>query len=106
AAPDAPVFLVGVPNDVGQAMASWRQDRYASRELNFRRELRLPPAVRTATLSGHREPVQETLAKLKHHFGLQSVFLQPRNECDEIRVLTKFEYKDGDMVTQALREEV
>lgn len=106
AATGAPVFLVGVSHELGQAMASWRQDRYAGRELAFRRELRLPPAIRTVTLSGHRQPVHDTQTKLSEQFGCQSLFLEPQHEADDVRVLVKFEYRDGDTIAQVLREEV
>ncbi|MGB3414430.1 MAG: hypothetical protein WBA28_06900 [Microbacteriaceae bacterium] len=103
----APVYVNAVPSEVGQAMASWRQDRYASRELNFRRELRLPPAIRTATLSGHSGPVEATrkklgaiVSRLDHHF------LEPKQESDELRILLKFDYRDGELVAGILREEV
>ncbi|HEU0257180.1 MAG TPA: primosomal protein N', partial [Microbacteriaceae bacterium] len=52
AAPGAPVVLVGVAGPLADAFSTWRHERYAERELDDRALLRLPPAVRIATVTG------------------------------------------------------
>src|SRR5690606_7790925 len=52
AAPGAPSVLVGVGGPLATAMATWRLSGFVARELDDRRRLRFPPAVRVATVTG------------------------------------------------------
>ncbi|GAA4743380.1 primosomal protein N' [Amnibacterium soli] len=61
AAPDAPVHLVGVSGDVATALATWRSEEFAARQLVDRRELRFPPTVRLASATGPVRAVEELL---------------------------------------------
>ncbi len=63
AAPDAPVHLVGVTGDVATALATWRSADFAARQLADRRELRFPPAVRTALATGPVRAVEDLLGE-------------------------------------------
>ena len=47
-----------------QALVRWDPAGFAARELAERRELRLPPAVRIASISGTRDAVEAVLARL------------------------------------------
>src|SRR5690606_28225721 len=79
---DGQVLLVGdgapVPT---QALVRWDPAWFAERELAERRELRLPPAVRVATVTGTREAVDALVGRLELPEGaevLGPVAVSPR----------------------------
>lgn len=59
AAADAPVYLPNVSGPLPTAFASWTLDSWATTELRERSALGLPPAVRTASVRGRRELVEQ-----------------------------------------------
>jgi primosomal protein N' (replication factor Y) len=102
AADDAPVVLVGVGGGLGTALASWTQADYARAELADRRALRFPPAVRTATLQGAPDAVDEALRRLPPSAEPVGV-----TQADgRARAILRFDYAHGHEVAEAVRSEV
>ncbi|WP_244256045.1 primosomal protein N' [Rathayibacter sp. VKM Ac-2760] len=105
ARPGAPVLLVGVAGRLATALATWRQDEYLRGELSERRELRFPPAVRLATVSGDASAVTEALEALDEadrHEVLGPVGL----EDGSVRAIVRFDYARGAEVAARLRSAV
>jgi primosomal protein N' (replication factor Y) len=116
AAEGAPSILVGVGGSLAVALATWRLPDYARSELNDRRRLRFPPAVRVATLAGPTEVVEKAIASIP---GLTSIpglnsadsrvidVLGPvETEDGNVRSIVRFDYADGAAVATALRAEI
>jgi primosomal protein N' (replication factor Y) len=102
AADDAPVVLVGVGGDLASALSSWRQEEYARRELADRRELRFPPAVRVATLSGEPDAVAAALSALP----ADAEELGTTMRDGRARAIIRFDYAHGAAVAKTVRAEV
>jgi len=101
ARPGAPCVLAGVGGPVAQALATWRQPEFARRELEQRAELRFPPAVRSATVTGAPDAVAEALSALD---ALDDVdVLGPVEEGGIDRAIVRFGYARGEDVASALR---
>lgn len=112
------VLLVGdgapVPT---QALVRWDPVGFAERELAERRELRLPPAVRLATVTGTRQAVEALVGRLSLPEGTETLgpvpvperFLGPEAEAvqgtfdDPVRVILRTGYAQGPSLTAALR---
>ena len=104
AAHRAPVVLVGVGGALASALATWRQAAYARQELADRRQLRFPPAVRVATVSGSLEAVAEAVAAVH---GEASDILGPVDvEDGKVRTIVRFDYGKGLEVASTLRAEL
>jgi len=101
-APSAPVILVGVGGELGRALATWRQDAFAAAELNDRRELRFPPAVRIASVTGPREAVEAALARLGDDAALDVLGPVPL-ATESVRAIVRFGYEQGGTVAARLR---
>ncbi|GAA1911584.1 primosomal protein N' [Microbacterium aoyamense] len=108
AAPRAPVHLVGVAGPVARALATWTQPAYARAELEDRIPLRMPPAVRVASIDGDRVAVDTALTALRE--GVPEVdptwVLGPVPTENGARALVRFDYSAGSKVTDALRASV
>lgn len=110
AAPDAPVLLVGVGGFVATALATGHTERIAETELADRRQLRFPPAVRVAALTGTPEAVERattTLADLEGVDVLGPIVLGPI-ELDEgrVRAIVRLDYARGADVAGRLKAEL
>lgn len=104
AANRAPVMLVGVGGALASAFATWKQAQYARSELSDRRQLRFPPAVRVATVSGSLQAVAEAVAAVP---GQPSDLLGPVDIGDGlVRTIVRFDYAHGAEVAAALRAEL
>lgn len=104
AAHRAPVVLVGVGGALASALATWRQAGYARQELADRRQLRFPPAVRVATVSGSLAAVAEAVAAVQ---GEGSDILGPVDiEDGKVRTIVRFDYAKGTEVASTLRAEL
>lgn len=103
-APDATTWIVGVGGRLGAGLAGWRQSALAASELAQRRELRFPPAVRVATVSGRSAVVDEVVASL----GLPShdVLGPVPIEDGAVRSIVRFDYQRGHEVALSLREAI
>jgi len=104
AAHRAPVMLVGVGGSLATALATWRQADYARAELTDRRQLRFPPAVRVATVSGSLQAVADAVAAVE---GEPIDLLGPVDIGDGlVRTIVRFDYAKGADVAAALRAEL
>lgn len=102
AADDATVVLVGVGGALGNALASWTQADHARAELADRRALRFPPAVRTATLQGAPDAVDEALRRLPA--GVEQLGVTQAE--GRSRAIIRFDYAHGAEVADAVRSEI
>ncbi|MGM0930698.1 MAG: primosomal protein N' [Actinomycetota bacterium] len=88
-------------------LVRWDPAGAAAREMQLRRELQLPPAVRIAALTGKATGIEAFMADFELGGSLRSVGpveLQARQgESSEHRLLLFFSYQDGPSVTAALR---
>lgn len=100
AAPGAPVHLVGVEGDLATALATWRQADFAARQLRQRRQLRLPPAVRIASLTGSTAEVTRA-AELAATAGAQLLLTEDLDQ--GVRTVLRFDYSAGPAVAATLR---
>ncbi|MEV7875488.1 primosomal protein N' [Microbacterium sp. NPDC089188] len=110
AAPGAPVHLVGVAGPVARALATWTQPAYARAELADRAPLRMPPAVRVASVDGHARSVDTLLAFLRETVPdldalavLGPVDTSTDPDTATARALVRFDYAHGRAVAEALR---
>ncbi len=110
AAPGAPVHLVGVAGPVARALATWTQPAYARSELADRAPLRMPPAVRVASVDGNARSVdillasvRETVPDLDALAVLGPVDTSETPEVATSRALVRFDYAHGRAVAEALR---
>lgn len=101
AAPGAPVHLVGVTGPIAVAMATWRQAEFAARELAGRRQLRFPPSVRIATVTGPLMLVEQATAHAEAAGA--SVLSTLPAEDGTVRSILRFDYGHGHAVAGALR---
>jgi len=110
AAPGAPVHLVGVAGPVARALATWTQPAYARSELVDRAPLRMPPAVRVASVDGHARSVDALLTSLRESVTdldalaiLGPVDTSTTPDVATSRALVRFDYAHGRAVAEALR---
>lgn len=110
AAPGAPVHLVGVAGPVARALATWTQPAYARAELVDRAPLRMPPAVRVASVEGHARSVDALLTELREAVPdldalavLGPVDTSAPPDTPTSRALVRFDYAHGRAVAEALR---
>ncbi|UIP58734.1 primosomal protein N' family DNA-binding protein [Agromyces marinus] len=104
AAPGAPVFLVGVGGAVGGALATWRQADWAAEELETRRALRFPPAVRMASVVSTPERLGAALERIREAPGVDVLGPTPAGEGLD-RAVVRFGYSVGAEVAQRLKAE-
>ena len=111
------VVVANAALPVVQALVRWDPVTYAERELAERNELRFPPAIRLAALTGPPDAVQEVLrvadlpagadvlgpvpaADGDNHRGLEN---HENTARDAVRVLVRTDRKDGTALATALR---
>ncbi|WP_243695188.1 primosomal protein N' [Agromyces protaetiae] len=104
AAPGSPVFLVGVGGALAQAFATWRQPEWAGEELQARRALRFPPAVRVATVTSSPERLDRALDAARAVEGVDVLGPTPAGE-GLSRAIVRFDYARGAAVATTLRAE-
>ncbi|NUU05550.1 primosomal protein N' [Leifsonia sp. C5G2] len=117
AAPGAPTVLVGVSGPLARDFATGRLVEFAHEELVDRRELRFPPAVRLASVTGAEATVDEVLAAVDPALlidVLGPAAVEPdagparatRASADQVRAVLRFEYARGAEVAAAVRAAV
>lgn len=115
AAPGATTVLVGVGGALASALATWRRNDYVHSELEDRRRLRFPPAIRVATITGTADAVAKAtaaLAALERVDVLGPVEIADRDTTAElngmsgVRAIVRFDYGEGALVASTLRAEV
>lgn len=104
AARRAPIVLVGVGGALASTLATWRQADFAHTELADRRELRFPPAVRVATITGELDSVATAVAPLDL---AETDVLGPVDTGEgTVRTIVRFDYSRGHDIAEALRAEI
>ena len=99
------------------ALLRWDPAGYAERELSLRAELQLPPAVRTASVTGPRAAVEHYTAAVAADLASGGITLRtagpapvvlsgppsPRRSAEDVRTLLFFPYGQAGAVTRVLR---
>jgi primosomal protein N' (replication factor Y) len=105
AAPGAPTVIVGVGGPLASALTTWRLASYARRELDDRRRLRFPPAVRVATVTGDTASVERAIGALT--LGSRLDVLGPVDVPEGgVRAIVRFDFAEGATVASTLRAAV
>src|SRR5690606_36775458 len=98
------VMLIGDPAPVpAQALVRWDPAGFAERELEQRRELRLPPAARLAAVRGTSRVVASLLRYLELPAGAEVVGAVPWSE-EEVLAIVRTDLRDGAQLTRALAQ--
>ncbi len=105
AAPGAPTLLVGVSGDLARDFATGRLVDFAREELTDRRQLRFPPAVRLASVTGAEAAVRGVLEAVDPAL-LIDVLGPAEVEEKTVRAILRFEYARGAEVAAAVRAAV
>jgi primosomal protein N' (replication factor Y) len=123
AAPGASVMLAGVGGALARALNTWQPGPYAAAELTDRRQLRFPPAVRVASVTGTGAEVDAAIESLVDLPGLDvlgPVGYEPATGGSGstggtgagtprpsgpplVRAIVRFGYPNGDEVARALK---
>jgi primosomal protein N' (replication factor Y) len=111
AAPRAPAVIVGVGGVLARTLVTWRQDRFAAEELDDRRALRFPPAVRVASIRGRGPVVEAALKDVRDSVADREsatidVLGPIDTEDDLVRAVVRFDYSLGAEVARSLRASV
>ncbi|MGO4103255.1 primosomal protein N' [Leifsonia sp. YAF41] len=105
AAPGASVVLVGVGGEIARALNNWRADAFAQSELDDRRLLRFPPAVRVASVTGTVDDVTRALVEVETIAGVD-VLGPVTTEAPLVRAIVRFAYAGGDEVARVLKAHI
>lgn len=111
AAPRAPAVIVGVGGVLARTLVTWQHDLFAHEELQGRRTLRFPPAVRVASVKGRADIVDATLAALLDSAtGGESATIDVLGPVEAedglVRAIVRFDYALGNEVARSLRSSV
>lgn len=104
AAPGAPVVLTGVSGTLATALATWNQPAFASAELADRRELRFPPAVRVASVTGNDADVRQAVDAVTSL--VPADVLGPVPTADGVRTILRLDYAKAPAAARELRAAV
>lgn len=99
ARPEGVVVLTGNPSPAGNALVRWDPAGFAERELAERHEVGLPPAVRSAIVSG--PGAERFIGQLSAPVRVHGPSINEQTR--EHRYVLFFSYIDGPEVTAALR---
>ncbi|MFO7690637.1 MAG: primosomal protein N', partial [Cryobacterium sp.] len=111
AAPGASVMLAGVGGALASALNSWHPEVFAASELHDRRQLRFPPAVRVASVTGLPVHVTAALADLTDRAargelaGVDVLGPVPADDT-RVRAVVRFSYASGAGVARSLKASV
>ncbi len=105
AAVGAPTVLVGVGGALAGALATWQITDFSRSELADRRQLRFPPAVRVASVTGDSASVDRAIAAMSELEGVD-VLGPVSAESGALRAIVRFDYARGSDVAGILRSEV
>jgi primosomal protein N' (replication factor Y) len=106
AAPDASVYVTDVDGPVVHAFTAGAHRDLMAKELRERRELRLPPAVRIASVTGPAPIVAEVISDILDAFPGSDALGPVRVDNDRVRSLLRFSYAVGAEVARELRAAV
>ena len=103
-------IAVGLAGQLGKKLALWSQVDIAAAELATRRELRFPPALRMASISGEAELLQKVSAILAEDPRIEVLGPMPIQSRDQNgqdwRSLLRFEYSHGAELAHFLKAQV
>jgi primosomal protein N' (replication factor Y) len=99
---------VGLQGFLGQKFALWSQSELSKHEYLSRAELRFPPFIRMASLSGERDLLQKVLDSLPAEIEvLGPMPVTTRNAAvDDWRALIRYEYSQGAALAATLKAQV
>ena len=106
AAPGATVHLVGVGGALASALSMWRQPEWAATELDARRALRFPPAVRVASVTAAHASVARAVEAVSGIEGVDVLGPAPVEDDGLERAIVRFDYAAGARVARELRAEM
>jgi primosomal protein N' (replication factor Y) len=104
AARGAPTYLVGVGGALASALSTWRHSDFARAELNDRRRLRFPPAIRVAPITGTLEAVASAVAAVKT--PTEDILGPVDTGPGTVRTILRFDYAAGTETAATLRAEI
>ena len=103
-------IAVGLSGQLGKKLVLWSQAEIATAELASRRELRFPPAVRMASISGEAELLQKVSASLAEDPRFEVLGPMPVPSRDQAsadwRALLRFEYSQGAELAHFLKAQI
>ena len=99
---------VGLQGFLGQKFALWSQAEIAAHEYHSRAELRFPPFIRMASLSGERELLNKVLEALPAEIEILGPMPVAGNSAatDDWRALIRYEYAQGAALAATLKTQV
>ena len=103
AADTAEVYVTDLDGAPALAMAAGNWDQLLRHELQQREQLRLPPAVRVASLTGPSESVEQVVKSLQEKIPALDTVGPHRLASGAVTQLLRFPYLEGDAVTEELR---
>jgi primosomal protein N' (replication factor Y) len=106
AAPGASVYVTDVDGPVVHAFTAGAHRDLMVKELRERRELRLPPAVRIASVTGPAALVAEVTTDIVDAYPGSDVLGPVRLDNDRVRSLLRFSFAVGSDVARDLRAAV
>jgi primosomal protein N' (replication factor Y) (superfamily II helicase) len=106
AAPGASVYVTDVDGPVVHAFAAGAHRDLMVKELRERRELRLPPAIRIASVTGPPSTVQEVTSDIVDAFPGSDILGPVRLDNERVRSVVRFSYAVGADVARDLRAAV
>ena len=103
-------IAVGLAGQLGKKLALWSQAEIAAAELATRRELRFPPALRMASISGEADLLQKVSAALAEDPRIEVLGPMPVHSRDQgvqdWRALLRFEYSQGAELAHFLKAQI
>lgn len=109
AADDAPVVITGAPSAPLHALRDWQQPAAADAELDERRALEFPPAVRVATARGTEQEVDGLLRRVAD-LGLEGLHVlgpvPDPDDANRFRATLRFPYRAGPALAAACKAEL
>lgn len=105
AAEGADCVIAGGGGPVLQTFVQGRDEEWLRGELVDRHDLRFPPAVRVASLTGTHEAVSQAIATVADISGVD-VLGPARLEDGQERAIVRFDYGQGSLVAKRLRAEL
>lgn len=106
AAPGAAVYVTDVEGPVVHAFVAGAHHDLMRRELSERRALRLPPALRVASVTGPPAVVTDVMGSMEKNFSDLRCLGPVRIDGERVRGLILFPYAVGTDVAKSLRAEV
>ena len=108
--PTGRAIAVGLAGQLGKKLALWSQSDIAAAELATRRELRFPPAIRMASISGEAQLLQRVSAILSEDPRIEVLGPMPIQSRDsgvqDWRSLLRFEYSHGAELAHFLKAQI